>query len=940
MPYDLEQFRQQNSAYQGSTLREIATDLFEFHRPSFEQAGIQSVDDWGQQYGLTNSWNKDEKNIARERHRADMDVERQNNMKNMNFFTRSVNRGIQQSQAMMYGLGGLAGSALGIESLKQKGLEGYQRNIEEAGLYPGTEFDEIGEAEGLGKVGVGAQWAVEKLGENLPILAGSILSGGVGGFAAGKIAPKALSMMLKGQVRRELARETLRAGKKQITDKAIKGLITKGMIKRAPKEALDLAQTEVLKTMGSRAGLMAGMGGFEAGGMFGDVAERGHDDRNAALKSLGFGMAAGAVELLGGVGPKMLNAVFGKKKAGLVARAIDHVKKSAGKGKIDSKTMRFLGRAFSGAADNAPQEFAQEWAQELLSLMNVASNDPTFEIFSEENLAQMWESGWGGAAVGGLMGGAMGPARYPKQAKEPPKTTDDEIAEGSQQFDKEAGAGTIPPPPAPTFEGVSDRRVAAEYDELNKEANKRFGGISEESRALLPNAVDQLDTAERVQYDALKKELKDRTEKKFPEKPVEPVKPVEKPPEKPIEAKPPEPVKPIEAKPPEKPAEVEKPEAVKAKEPERMVREEYLAKNMLVPAIRLANQTDNVITGKRGQTHLDVKFHAEDNLGMDARSSWEVGWVLPSGEWVDQRKALKYQKNKDSKRITEELSKDHKAAIKNALSEGKLTKEEYNKLHAEQYGSIEKFAPDLAKPEKPPKPEAIIKRVAKEVDEKGNLLMPGDRLNKLLKDEKTEDVIGLIKWAKQQSPHVNRFVGASASAELRSRKVPVDEIKWQQEKLGEKPSKPILIGTGESFKSKSGRELGPVPRVDATTNIRAKNTTKRINGWLKNEAIKEATANNDEFNRLQFENIDLKNVSQADQDALNLYLFGDHEGPTESQRVTKEKPAKPIDLSKYNLKRIKVKYKLNGKQKTGSAETAFAKVENLLDKYYKVAQCI
>ena len=57
--------------------------------------------------------------------------------------------------------------------------------------------------------------------------------------------------------------------------------------------------------------------------------------------------------------------------------------------------------------------------------------------------------------------------------------------------------------------------------------------------------------------------------------------------------------------------------------------------------------------------------------------------------------------------------------------------------------------------------------------------------------------------------------------------------------------------------------------------ITTRNTIRRINQWLIGEAIIEATEKRDSFNLLQFENMNIKNMSQSDRDHLNLYLFGE-----------------------------------------------------------------
>jgi hypothetical protein len=73
----------------------------------------------------------------------------------------------------------------------------------------------------------------------------------------------------------------------------------------------------------------------------------------------------------------------------------------------------------------------------------------------------------------------------------------------------------------------------------------------------------------------------------------------------------------------------------------------------------------------------------------------------------------------------------------------------------------------------------------------------------------------------------------------------------------------------------SGRNTSPVPRIDFSTNRKCINTYTRIHTWMINEAIKEATLKNDDYNLLFFEGMMVDNLSMADTDHINDYLFGD-----------------------------------------------------------------
>lgn len=97
-------------------------------------------------------------------------------------------------------------------------------------------------------------------------------------------------------------------------------------------------------------------------------------------------------------------------------------------------------------------------------------------------------------------------------------------------------------------------------------------------------------------------------------------------------------------------------------------------------------------------------------------------------------------------------------------------------------------------------PVDIVEFAKEHIDEKGNWRMQGDTLTKYLSEKHTDEIISLIQWANQQSPHVKRNVSSNAADILRDRGVPVDEIKWQVEKMGIKAKIPAeFVGMQEKI---------------------------------------------------------------------------------------------------------------------------------------------
>lgn len=85
-----------------------------------------------------------------------------------------------------------------------------------------------------------------------------------------------------------------------------------------------------------------------------------------------------------------------------------------------------------------------------------------------------------------------------------------------------------------------------------------------------------------------------------------------------------------------------------------------------------------------------------------------------------------------------------------------------------------------------------------------------------------------------------------------------------------------LLSEGDVRLTQTGRETTPFPKVDATTPRKTANAVKRAEAWLISNAVDEAKARGDDFNLLQFENMNLSNLSPADKDSAEMYLFGDY----------------------------------------------------------------
>ena len=93
---------------------------------------------------------------------------------------------------------------------------------------------------------------------------------------------------------------------------------------------------------------------------------------------------------------RSIDRIFGTEAGKAVKRAVE---------KGDA---HLVARVFKEAAIQAPAEAAQEMGQEFLSLVNLAVNDPQFQMLTSENAWRLAESGAAGAVGGLAIGGATG----------------------------------------------------------------------------------------------------------------------------------------------------------------------------------------------------------------------------------------------------------------------------------------------------------------------------------------------------------------------------------------------------------------------------------------------------------------------------------------------------------------------------------------------------
>lgn len=311
-------------------------------------------------------------------------------------FVTGVKRGANQVQAMGFGATALAGSAIGSDRLKNWGMEGYQRNIEEAGQYPKKHsFKDVY----TGEAGVGGtiDWVQGTFGELLPSMAeaavgafiGSMAAPGpgtaTGAFAGRTVLKKSIDKITKTVVEDQIKKGVLEAGSKELVEAQIKKQVT----------------SQALKKLGGKAGMGAAVLPLESGGNYAQLLEeKGIDAPGTALF---FGALSTSLEYAGG-------------NSQLIDTFIDAV--GAGSGSL-------IKRSAQNLITNIPQEALQEGGQEVFSILNTVVNTDE-KFLTGENIDQIIES-MGAGAVGGMGGATLQTAMPGRKTNEPQSLLDEEV---------------------------------------------------------------------------------------------------------------------------------------------------------------------------------------------------------------------------------------------------------------------------------------------------------------------------------------------------------------------------------------------------------------------------------------------------------------------------------------------------------------------------------
>jgi hypothetical protein len=212
--------------------------------------------------------------------------------------------------------------------------------------------------------------------------------------------------------------------------------------------------------------------------------------------------------------------------------------------------------------------------------------------------------------------------------------------------------------------------------------------------------------------------------------------------------------------------------------------------------------------------------------------------------------------------------------------------------------------PEAATESTPEPPSIVEKRRSKPNDftvEKGKAFI-GDAVSRRPADAKTPESIAswirvgfgdehyakyLEKAGKTLEEAVAEAMPKPKTPKPAGRPVEPGEVRGMYSEKYVDPN--AVYDPGQVLKTTSGRQTSPFPKLTFGTKMKDRNSTQLVDDWLRTNAIDEAGARLDRNALRMFMGTSRKNMSPADRDSFEAYLFG------EQSPVPKEilKPIKP-----------------------------------------------
>jgi hypothetical protein len=328
-------------------------------------------------------------------------------------FRRAFNRGIDTTQAMGSSAVNALGNLIGSDTLEAWGEEGLKQNLIEAALNPA----EIQSYEDIEDFNDAFTYAVEALGEQGANLLTTL---GIGGAGAGAIKATIGKKFLQNATRDAV--KLKKAYKQQLKESTKKGindpdLVNPGSVNAmAAKTAAENKAKSKLYNNAMLPGVAASSYGMGVGEINSELLEAGVEDRAATAFTAAVPFAA-------------LDTFGFQQTIGRLFKGIDK--------DIATQTVKDIGGAiFKSIGIGSAAEATTEMLQEVITLSARAYHDPTFEIFSEENLQRIKEAGVKAAIVGGTLGGSVTGVNKAVGKLTAPKVPESDPYEGLTNFPK------------------------------------------------------------------------------------------------------------------------------------------------------------------------------------------------------------------------------------------------------------------------------------------------------------------------------------------------------------------------------------------------------------------------------------------------------------------------------------------------------------------------
>ena len=299
----------------------------------------------------------------------------------INEFSKGFGSGVDQLQALGGGAKALAGSALGIDSWFEDGMDYFNEQMDEAN----ENAADVGRIEDIDGVGDLANYSAFIVGNIIPSLIGGGGVGAVGGAVAKNVA--------------------INLGARALVKKNAAGVAKNAAQRRYGQSAIDREALGKIGLRGQQAGAAAFGTVMGAGESFTRIFDETGEE--AAGLALITGLASGALDAMTPM--RVLKRVLPQN---LYGKATQEIAESV------SKKQSAIGRAFKEAAKASGTEGVTEMMQEVVQSSALefvrGQSDPRIEeafidrLFDEENRSQYLNAFVAGAIGGGAIGGATG----------------------------------------------------------------------------------------------------------------------------------------------------------------------------------------------------------------------------------------------------------------------------------------------------------------------------------------------------------------------------------------------------------------------------------------------------------------------------------------------------------------------------------------------------